>query len=53
MKTAETEQFQERWYRGKQNSVRSIRDQPINSTFTNDREIRFQKCPLDDGDHAL
>ena len=24
-----------------------------NSTFTNDRKIRFQKCPLDDGKHPL
>ena len=48
MKIAATKQFPESYYRGKQNSVRSGRDQPKNSTFTNDREIRFQKCPLDD-----
>ena len=53
MKTAATKQFPESSYRGKQNSVRSGKDQPKNSTFTNDREIRFQKCPFDDGDHPL
>ena len=53
LKIAATNQFPESSYRGKQNSVRSGRDQPKNSTFTNDREIRFQKCPLDDGDHPL
>ena len=40
-------------YRGKQNSVRSSRHQQKNSTFTKDRKIRFQKCPLDDGKHPL
>ena len=53
MKTAATKQFPERSYRGKQNSVRSSRDQPKISTFTNDREIRFQKCHIDDGEHPL
>ena len=53
MKTAATKQFPESSYRGKQNSVRSSRDQPKNSTFTNDREIRFQKYPIDDGEHPL
>ena len=53
MKAAATTQFPESSYRGKQNSVRSGRDQTKNSTFTNDREIRFQKCPLDDADHPL
>ena len=52
MKTAATKHFPESSHRGN-NSVRSGRDQPKNSTFTNDREIRFQKCPLDDGDHPL
>ena len=52
-KTAATTQYPENSYREKQNSVRSGRDQAKNSTFTNDREIRFQKCPLDDGDHPL
>ena len=53
MKTAATKQLPESSYRLKQNSVRSGRDQPKNSTFTNDREIRFQKRPLVDGDHPL
>ena len=53
MKTAATKQFPESSDGGKLNSVRSGRYQPKNSTFTNDREIRFQKRPLDDGDRPL
>ena len=53
MKNAATKWFPESSYRGKQNSVRSSRDQPKNSAFTNDRELTFQKCPIDDGEHLL
>ena len=46
-KTEATKQFRESSNRGKQN--RSTK----NSTFTNDREVRFQKCSLDDKDKPL
>ena len=52
-KTAATKESPESLYRGKQKNVSSSRDQPKNSTFTNDREIRFQNCPIDDGEHPL
>ena len=50
MKTAETKQFLESSYRGKQNSVRTSRDQPKISTFNT---IRYPKCPFDDREHPL